>query len=51
MRVAVTGAGGRLGSALRDVLGGAPFVTDLLAWELPEHDLDDPEAAERLRGF
>jgi dTDP-4-dehydrorhamnose reductase len=50
MRVAVTGAGGRLGSALRDVLGGSPFVTDLLAWDLPEHDLDDPESAERLVG-
>ena len=50
MRVAVTGAGGRLGSALRDVLGVASFVTDLLAWDLPEHNLDDPASAERLVG-
>jgi dTDP-4-dehydrorhamnose reductase len=48
MRVAVTGAGGRLGSALRDALGRSSFVTDVLAWDLPEHDLDDPASAERL---
>ena len=50
MRVAVTGAGGRLGSALRDALGGSSFVTDVLAWDIPEHNLDDPASAERLVG-
>ena len=50
MRVAVTGAGGRLGSALRDALGRSSFVTEVLAWDLPEHDLDDPASAERLVG-
>jgi dTDP-4-dehydrorhamnose reductase len=48
MRVAVTGAGGRLGSALVKQLGAAPFVRQVLAWDLPEHDLDDPQSAQRL---
>jgi dTDP-4-dehydrorhamnose reductase len=48
MRVAVTGAGGRLGQALVTGLGAAPFVDELLAWDWPVHDLDDPSSAERL---
>jgi len=48
MRVAVTGAGGRLGTALIRELTGSSFVTDLLAWDLPDHDLDDPCSAQRL---
>ncbi len=50
MRVAVTGAGGRLGSALVKALGGSAFVEEVLAWDLPEHDLDDPASAQRLIG-
>ncbi|MGZ6315106.1 MAG: sugar nucleotide-binding protein, partial [Candidatus Limnocylindrales bacterium] len=50
MRVAVTGAGGRLGSALVKALGGSSFVEEVLAWDLPEHDLDDPASAQRLIG-
>lgn len=50
MRVAVTGAGGRLGRALLDALadaqGPGPIVP--LAWDVPEHDLDDPESPHRL---
>ena len=48
MRVAVTGAGGRLGSALLERLAEAPFVSEVLAWDLPQHDLDDPTSAARL---
>ena len=48
MRVAVTGAGGRLGSALVKQLGEASFVREVLAWDLPQHDLDDPASAGRL---
>jgi dTDP-4-dehydrorhamnose reductase len=48
MRVAVTGAGGRLGSALVRLLTAAPFVREVLAWDLPEHNLDDPGSARRL---
>ena len=48
MRVAVTGAGGRLGSAIVRQLGDAGFVDEVLGWDLPEHDLDDPTSAERL---
>jgi dTDP-4-dehydrorhamnose reductase len=48
MRVAVTGAGGRLGGALRQVLSATPCVSEILAWDLPEHDLDDPTSAVRL---
>ena len=48
MRVAVTGAGGRLGSALVKGLSEAAFAGEVLAWDLPEHDLDDPLSAGRL---
>lgn len=50
MRVAVTGAGGRLGRALLAALEEAPFTGPLgpLAWDLPDHDLDDPASPERL---
>jgi dTDP-4-dehydrorhamnose reductase len=48
MRVAVTGAGGRLGSALVKGLSEATFVQEVLAWDMPEHDLDDPLSAGRL---
>jgi len=49
MRVAVTGAGGRLGRALIAALEDAPFTGPLgpLAWSRPAYDLDDPEAAAR----
>lgn len=50
MRVAVTGAGGRLGSALVQTLGRSAFVSEVLAWDLPDHDLDDPTSAGRLVG-
>jgi dTDP-4-dehydrorhamnose reductase len=29
-------------------LGEAAFVRQVLAWDLPEHDLDDPQSAQRL---
>jgi dTDP-4-dehydrorhamnose reductase len=48
MRVAVTGAGGRLGTSLIAALADSPFVAGTLAWDLPEHDLDDPRSADRL---
>ncbi len=48
MRVAVTGAGGRLGTALVAALSGARMASEVLTWDLPEHDLDDPESAVRL---
>jgi dTDP-4-dehydrorhamnose reductase len=38
-RIAVTGVGGRLGTALRTVASA-----DLLGWDLPELDLDHPES-------
>jgi dTDP-4-dehydrorhamnose reductase len=49
MRVAVTGAGGRLGRALMTALRDAPFTGPLgpLAWSRPTYDIDDPEAAAR----
>jgi dTDP-4-dehydrorhamnose reductase len=49
MRVAVTGAGGRLGRALIAALEEAPFTGPLgpLAWSRPTYDIDDPEAAAR----
>ena len=49
MRVAVTGAGGRLGRALMAALRDAPFTGPLgpLAWSRPMYDIDDPEAAAR----
>jgi dTDP-4-dehydrorhamnose reductase len=42
MRVAVTGARGRLGRALIDALGGAPFTgtSGPIAWSRPDVDLD-----------
>ena len=50
MRIAVTGAGGRLGRALLSATEAAGLAdgSDLIAWDLPEHDLDDPSSAERL---
>jgi dTDP-4-dehydrorhamnose reductase len=48
MRIAVSGAGGRLGTSLRDELKGRSFVEELLAWDLPDHDLDDRESAARV---
>ncbi len=52
MRVAITGAGGRLGRALVAALGEAPFCGPLrlLAWSRPDYDLDDPVAAARVVG-
>jgi dTDP-4-dehydrorhamnose reductase len=44
----VTGAGGRLGRALLAALDAATFADEALAWDLPEHDLDDPDSAESL---
>jgi dTDP-4-dehydrorhamnose reductase len=41
--IAVTGAGGRLGHALR-----AAATNPLIGWDLPEHDLDRPESIEAL---
>lgn len=48
MRVAVTGAGGRLGTSLLAALTATDFVEEALAWDLPDHNLDDPDSAERL---
>jgi len=50
MRVAITGAGGRLGRALVSALEEAPFTGPLgpLAWDLPDHDLDEPASSDRL---
>jgi dTDP-4-dehydrorhamnose reductase len=48
MRVAVTGSGGRLGTALIEAFRKAEFGAEVVAWDLPEHDLDDPASAERL---
>jgi len=51
MRIAVTGAGGRLGSALIDALADAPFTGPAgpLGWGRDAFDLDAPDAvAERL---
>ncbi len=52
MRVAVTGAGGRLGRALVAALEEAPFTGPFgpLAWSRPDYDLDDPAAAARVVG-
>jgi dTDP-4-dehydrorhamnose reductase len=41
--IAVTGAGGRLGSALRAV-----SQEPLIGWDVPEHDLDRPDSVEPL---
>ena len=50
MRVAVTGAGGRLGRALITALADAPFtgLAGPIAWRRPDYDVDDPAAADRL---
>jgi dTDP-4-dehydrorhamnose reductase len=48
MRIAVTGSGGRLGSSIIRLLTRSDFATQVLAWDLPEHDLDDPASAARL---
>ncbi len=48
MRVAITGAGGRLGTALREAVAQTHSAPEILAWDIPEHDLDDPGSAGRL---
>jgi dTDP-4-dehydrorhamnose reductase len=48
MRVAVTGAGGRLGSSIVRLLRATEFADEVVAWDLPDHDLDDPASAARL---
>ncbi len=48
MRVAVTGAGGRLGTSLVKQLTEATAVHEVLAWDLPVHNLDDPLSSRRL---
>jgi len=50
MRVAITGAGGRLGRSLVAALEEAPFTGPFgpLAWSRPDYDLDDAAAAARL---
>ncbi len=50
MRVAITGADGRLGRSLVAALEEAPFTGPFgpLAWSRPDYDLDDPAAAARL---
>lgn len=50
MRVAITGAGGRLGRALVATFAEAPFtgIAGPLAWDRSAFDLDDPAAAARL---
>jgi dTDP-4-dehydrorhamnose reductase len=50
MRVAVTGAGGRLGRALISALADAPFtgLAGPIAWTRPDYDLDDVEAPSAL---
>jgi dTDP-4-dehydrorhamnose reductase len=50
MRVAITGAGGRLGRALVAALGTVRLgaVLEPFGWDLPEHDLDAPETSEHL---
>ncbi len=49
VRVAITGAGGRLGRALTAALADAPFTGPRgpLTWSRPFYDLDDPAAAAR----
>lgn len=49
MRVAVTGARGRLGRALGSAIESAPFAPfGPIAWSRPEFDLDDPGGFARL---
>ena len=52
MRIAVTGASGRLGRALVATLEDAPFArpSGPFGWDLPEHDLDTPGSVARLIG-
>jgi dTDP-4-dehydrorhamnose reductase len=50
VRVAVTGARGRLGRALLEALARAPERVEVLAWSRPDYDLDEPESAERCVG-
>jgi dTDP-4-dehydrorhamnose reductase len=45
MRIAVTGAAGRLGRALVSELGS---IGEVRAWSRPDYDLDDPEAGARV---
>jgi dTDP-4-dehydrorhamnose reductase len=46
MRIALTGATGRLGRALVSELRS---IGDVRTWSRPEYDLDDPDAASRIR--
>jgi dTDP-4-dehydrorhamnose reductase len=50
VRVAVTGAGGRLGRALFQALADAPFtgLSGPVAWTRADFDLDDPSAIHAL---
>jgi dTDP-4-dehydrorhamnose reductase len=50
MKVAVTGAGGRLGRALVAALDDAAYTGPFgpIAWRRPDYDLDDPAAAVRV---
>ena len=50
MRVAVTGAGGRLGRAVLSALADAPFtgLAGPTSWRRPDYDLDDLSAPARL---
>jgi dTDP-4-dehydrorhamnose reductase len=50
VRVAVSGAGGRLGRALMVAFADAPFtgLAGPIGWARPNYDLDDPSAAARL---
>ena len=50
MRVAVTGAGGRLGRALVEALADAPFtgLSGPIAWTRRDFDLDSPASIEAL---
>ena len=50
MRVAVTGAGGRLGRALIEALENAPFtgLAGPIAWTRTDFDLDAPEGIHAL---
>ncbi len=52
MKVAVTGAGGRLGRALIAALEDAPYTGPFgpIAWRRPDYDLDDTGAAARVLG-
>jgi dTDP-4-dehydrorhamnose reductase len=50
VRVAVSGAGGRLGRALVEALEEAPYTGPFgpISWRRPDYDLDDPSAAARV---